>query len=102
MTTDTINIDDIGTDLQVTITEGGTAVDISSATDLVIILVKPSGAEVEKTAELLNDGTDGIMRYVTDSDDIDEVGDWSYYGRVTFSASEVYHSVDPQPFEVVE
>ena len=99
--TDTININDIGTDLQVTITETDAAVDISTATTLQVILKKPSGPEVTKTASLLNTGTDGILHYTTVSGDIDEKGEWSYRAKVTFSASQVYHSIDPQVFTVV-
>jgi hypothetical protein len=99
--TDTISINDIGTDLQITITESGAAVDISAATALAVILKKPSGVEVTKTALLLNDGTDGVLHYTTVSGDIDETGTWSYRGRVTFSAAQVYHSIDPQTFIVI-
>jgi hypothetical protein len=99
--TDTISINDIGTDLQITITESGTAVDISAATAVAIMLKKPSGEEVTKTASKLTDGTDGLIHYTTVSGDIDETGTWSYRGRVTFSATQVYHSIDPQTFEVI-
>jgi len=99
--TDYIDINDLGTDLQITLTEGGAVVDISAATALAILLTKPSGAEVTKTASLLNTGTDGILHYVTLADDIDEKGVWTYKARVTFSAERVYHSIDPQSFTVV-
>lgn len=99
--TDYVDINDLGTDLQITITEGGAVVDISAATALAIILIKPSGAEVTKVASLLNTGTDGKLHYVTLADDIDEKGVWTYKARVTFSATQVYHSIDPQNFTVV-
>ena len=98
--TDTININDIGTDLQITVKEGTSVVDISTATTLQILLTAPSGAVKTKTATLINTGTDGQMRYTTVSGDIDEVGTWDYYGRVTYSASQVYTTIDPQQFTV--
>ena len=100
--TETININDIGTDLQITVTETDVAVDISSAAALAMILTKPSGATVTKTALLLNDGTDGKLHYTTESGDIDEVGNWTYHGRVTFGAGSVFHTTNPQTFTVAK
>jgi|GEM_PF-1894291 hypothetical protein len=100
--TDTISIDDDGTDLQVTITESGVAVDISAATAYAVILKDPDGIETEKTAAVLNDGTDGIIHYVlTVADKNGKVGEWSYKGKVTFSPTQIFHSIDPEVFEVV-
>tara|TARA_R110002096_G_scaffold103519_1_gene227881 strand:+ start:228 stop:545 length:318 start_codon:yes stop_codon:yes gene_type:complete len=100
VTTDTIDIDDVGTSLRVTITEGGAVVDISAATDVEIELTKPGGTKVVKTAALLNDGTDGIIHYTTVSGDIDRKGTWSYRGIVTFSPTSKFHSIDPEEFIV--
>ena len=98
---DTITLGDIGTDLQITVTEAGTAVDISSAAVLEVLLTKPSGTEIARTASRLNGGTDGKLHYTTVAGDIDERGIWSYRARVTFSPSQVYHSIEPQQFRVV-
>ena len=98
--TDTITINDIGTDLQITVKEGASVVDISAAATLQILLTAPSGAVKTKTATLINTGTDGQMRYTTVSGDIDEIGTWSYRGRVTYSASQVYTTIDAQEFTV--
>ncbi len=99
--TDSIHINDIGTDLQITVQEGASVVDISAASTLQILLTAPSGAVKTKTATLINTGTDGQMHYTTQSGDIDETGIWSYRGRVTYSASQVYTTIDPQQFTVV-
>ena len=99
--TDTISIDDIGTDLQVTITESGAAIDINTTTARAIILKKPDGTEVTKSADFLTDGQDGVIHYTTEDGDIDQKGVWSYRGRVTFSPTQIYHSIDPQEFTVV-
>lgn len=102
MSTETISLGDIGTDFQVTVTEGGSAVDISSAATLQIEFTKPDGTVVTQTASLVNSGTDGKMQYVTDSDDIDQQGIWTYRGKVTFSAGvEVFFTNNPKQFTVV-
>jgi len=106
MTTNTISLRDKGNDFEVTLTEGGSAVDISAATALAIIFIKPSGGEVEKVATVVNTGVDGKLHYARETgvdDPIDETGEgWKYYGKVTFSASQVFHSVDPQGFTVID
>jgi hypothetical protein len=98
--TEKITIDGIGTDFRITVKENDAVVDIATATALVIIFEKPSGVEVEKTASLLTDGTDGILHYQREAGVIDEVGIWTYRGKITFSASLVFYTIDPQTFEV--
>lgn len=98
--TDKININDIGTDLRVTIKEDGVVVDVSAATVIQIELTKPGGTKVLKTAVNLTDGTDGIISYVTLAGDIDRTGTWAYRGIVTFSATQKFYSIDPQTFTV--
>jgi hypothetical protein len=99
--TDTISLADIGTDLQITITESGVAVPVSAASSIQIELTKPDGTVEVKTASNLTDGTDGVIHYVTVSGDIDQVGTWTYRGIVNFSASQKFHSIDPKTFEVI-
>jgi hypothetical protein len=98
---DTISLGDIGTDLQITITEAGAIIDVSSASLVQIELTKPDGSQVTKTAGKLNGGSDGIINYTTEDGDIDQLTTWSYRGIVTFSATQKFHSIDPKTFEVV-
>lgn len=69
-------VGDIGSEINVTVTELGKAVNISSATTLLYKLKKPSGAVIERTPSFLNTGTDGKLQYLTISGDLDEDGPW--------------------------
>lgn len=94
--TDKISINDIGTSLQITVQESDAALDISTATAKSIILKKPGGEEVEKTADFITDGTDGGVKYATEAGVIDQKGIWSYRAKITFSASMIFHTIDSQ------
>ena len=98
---ETIVLNDIGTDFRVTVKDAGAVVNIATATALVVILRKPGGAEIEKTASLYTDGTDGILHYQLEAGVIDKLGVWDYRGKVTFSASMVFTTIDPEQFTVV-
>jgi len=71
-----IHIGDVSTNLQVTIKESGTAIDISAATQTSLLLTKPSGTLVQWTAAFVTDGSNGQIDYDTSSGDFDEVGLW--------------------------
>ena len=87
-----IHENDIGTQFQVTITgPAGNAVNISGATDKRIIFKKPSGATVSQTADFLNTGTDGIIKYVSASGDLTPVGSWKIQAYVNTPSGE-WHS----------
>ena len=99
--TDKISINDLGTSLQITVQETDAAVDISTATGKAILLTKPGGEVVEKTADFITDGTDGGIAYSTVADDIDQKGIWAYRAKITFSGTQVYYTTDPDFFTVV-
>ena len=77
---------DVGTTFLLTITEedGTTAVDVSSATKLQMIFLQPDGVSVAKTAVLNTTGTDGKIKYVSETGLIDVVGEWQVQGYVEF------------------
>lgn len=80
---DQIQKNNEGTRFQVTITENGTAVDISSATAKEIRFKKPDGsATVVKAATFLTDGSDGIMYYDSEAGFLDVIGGWRFQGYV--------------------
>ena len=91
MASNEIHVGDIGTTLQLTFKDDGSVVDISSASNIYIILQGPDDNASQKTASLVNDGTDGKAKYVTVSGDIDTAGTWKIQGKVIF-ASTTYHS----------
>lgn len=89
--TEEVRVGDIGTILEVTLTEDGAAVNISTATTIEIKLKPPEAATKTKTATFSTDGSDGKIRYITISGDIDEEGQWRIQGHVILPTGE-WHS----------
>jgi len=81
--TQEVHVGDIGTVFEVTVTEDDVALDISTATVLQILFKKPSGEVLTNTAVFTNTGTDGLIRYTSILDDLDEAGIWYMQGRLT-------------------
>ena len=77
-----IHLNDVGTKFLVTIKDGSSAVNISSASTKEIIIQKPSGTKITATATFDSDGTDGKIYYVTVADDLDEAGSYKLQGKV--------------------
>lgn len=87
-----IHQNDIGTELQICIKNcSNVVIDISTATTKQIILKKPSGATLTKTASFVTDGSDGLISYLTISGDLDEVGTWKIQGIVMIGGN-IWHS----------
>ena len=94
MSCDVVRVGDIGTVFQVTLKDCGTVVNISGASTLEMIFVKPDGTKLTKTASLVTDGTDGKLKYTTISGDIDTAGVWVRQCHVVIAAGEFYSSID--------
>ena len=78
---------DIGTIFLLTLRDGGTAVDVQSATSTKnIIFKKPSGEVVTKTALFGSDGQDGKIKYTSVAGDLNEVGYWEMQAEVVITA----------------
>ncbi len=73
---------DIGTLIEATIIEKGAILNIGTATTKQFLFKKPSGAILTKVAAFSSDGTDGKLKYLTISGDLDETGTWVLQGRV--------------------
>lgn len=67
--------------------------DISAATTKEIIFAKPGGTVVTKTASFYTDGTDGIIQYISQSGDLDVVGNWKQQAYVIQSGSAFYSDI---------
>lgn len=85
MAVEEIHKNDIGTVLKVTMLDGDAIVSLAAASVKKILLRKPSGDVLEKSASLFTDGTDGIMTYTTIADDLDETGEWKIQAYVEIS-----------------
>ena len=88
-----IHEDDVGTKLLGTVTDDGSAVDISSASSLTIFIKQPSGTILERTGVLDTDGTDGKMYYLTVLGDLNASGNYKIQGQVVISAGTFYTSI---------
>ena len=99
MAANEIRVGDIGTQFKVTIKDGTSVVDISSATSTKqIILKKPDGTKLTNAATFSSDGTDGIMYYKTVDGDLDVPGVWILQGKVVITAGTF--STDVYSFKV--
>ena len=98
MAAEEIHLNDIGTIFELTVKDGDATLDISTALSMVILFKKPSGTVVTQTAVYQTDGTDGIMQYVTQTGDLDEVGGWKIQGRVQLPTG--HWSSDTHSFKV--
>jgi len=89
MAANEIHKGDIGTVFEVTVKDGDTVVDVSSAStegSKKIRFSKPGGTVVEETATFSSNGTDGKIRYVTIADDLDTAGVWKWQAYVVLSS----------------
>lgn len=82
---DEIHVGDVGTQLVGTVTDDAVAVDVSLASVKTIVLTKPNGVVVTKTASFFTNGVDGKLLYTTIAGDLDRAGEWRIQGHVTLA-----------------
>lgn len=90
--TSEIHEGDVGTKILVTITDDGAAVDLSDAISLSLFIKKPDGAVLNRVATLNSDGTDGKIKYITISGDLDVAGVYKLQARIALPAGSFYSS----------
>lgn len=102
MTDTIIHVGDIGTIFEVTIVEkdGVTPVPITSATVKKIFFKKANGTKIVKDATLVNTGSDGKMKCVGVSGDINIPGTWQMQGYIEIAGGKFYSA--KTKFEVHE
>jgi|TARA_R100000008_G_scaffold76973_1_gene57146 hypothetical protein len=88
-----IHVNDIGTQLIGTVKDSGAIVDISSASSITMIIKKPDQTTSTKTASFNSDGSDGKMKYVTVSGDLDQAGNYKIQGKVVIGSATYYSSI---------
>lgn len=96
----TVQKDNIGTVIRVTIRSAGNVVDVSGASTKQILLQKSDGTDLTKTASFTNDGTDGQIEYTTVSGDLDTLGVLQVQAKVVLSGNTFYsdvHEIDVLP-----
>ena len=82
MAANEIHKGDIGTQFTVTVQDGPTVVDISTASTKQLIFKKPGGTILTKSTAFVTDGTDGKMQYVSVDGDLSDDGVWKMQGKV--------------------
>lgn len=75
--------DDFGAKILMTITDNGSVVDISSAINQEIRMVKPNDDTIDRPAVFETDGTDGKMYYIIQAGDFNQAGYYRVQGKVT-------------------
>ncbi len=98
MAANEVRVGDIGTVFEITLMDGTTVVDVSTATTLEIIFVKPKGTRLTKTASFSATGTDGKIKYTAVSGDLDTQGVWQIQAHIIMPTG-AWRS-DIQTFEV--
>ena len=88
-TKEELHVGDIGTSFELTIRKAhdNKPLDISGATVKRILFQQPDGTIETKTASFVTNGRDGKIKYVTESGDIDQVGQLQYRAEVTLSSA---------------
>jgi len=94
-----IHVGDYGTVVNMTVTEDGAEVDISTATAKKFIFKNRSG-RVEVDADFVTDGSDGELTYTFLEGDLDTAGTWQVQAKVTLATGEWF--TEAQTFQVVQ
>ncbi len=92
---DEIHVNDVGTTFTITITENGSPMDISSATTKEFHFDKPNANGMfTKAASFATDGTDGKIKYVSESEVLDMPGEWKIQAHVVMPNGEWRTNID--------
>jgi hypothetical protein len=103
------HVSDVGTEIRLTITDSGVPVDLSTASELAILLRKPSGAVLTKQAAVVGDPGNGAIHCYTLADELDEQGLYLVQAKISLPAwsghsdsrrLRVYANVDAEQLEV--
>lgn len=79
-----IHKDDIGTIFTITVYDGSSVADISTATDKRIIFKQPDGNSLTVSGSFYTNGTDGKLTYTTVTGDLSVDGRWRIQAYLTF------------------
>ena len=88
MSANEVHIGDIGTIFELTVMDGASVVDVSTATTKEIVFRKPDGSTATKTAAFTTNGSDGKIRYTTVALDLSVAGDWAVQAHVVLPTGE--------------
>lgn len=98
---DEIYLGDIGTSIQFLVKECNDNdpdnpfeefVDISSATNMDIVFLKPDESKAPVTGSFVTDGTDSLLKYITVDGFLDQAGKWKAQAQITMPTGKWYTS----------
>ena len=93
--TEEIHVGDIGTIFEITLMDDASVVNISSATEMLIIFTKPDGTKITNIAVLTGNGSDGKIRYIIVlSTELDQTGSWKIQANVTLPSGQWSSNID--------
>ena len=91
--TNRIYVGDIGTAFILEVVDqDGDIVNLAGLT-IEILFERPDGTVLTKTASLVNDGSDGLMRYLSVDGFLSQAGRWWSQGKIT-SGGNVWYTND--------
>ena len=95
----TVHEGDIGTVIELQVTEDGSPLNVSGATDKQFIFKKPSLEILTVAASATTNGIDGKIQFVTVEGSLDEAGLWQVQAKVvlpsgTWKSSIIYIQVE--------
>ncbi len=95
MAANEIHEGDIGTIFELTVKDDDVIIDVSTATTKEIHFKNPDGGTVVQSAGFKipgGDGTDGIITYVSEADDLTPTGLWNIQAFVVFADGSQFSS----------
>lgn len=95
-----IAVGDVGTVWDITVKDGGAAVDISAASAMSLLFNPPGAAVVTKTPVFTSDGSDGQIKYVSQPSLFTVPGTWTLQGKIEFTGPTRAFYTDLHRFEV--
>jgi hypothetical protein len=89
-----LRLGDVGTVFRIRVVEDDLPVDLQSCTVKQILLKKPDGTYLTKTASFYTNGLDGYIQYTSIDGDIDQTGIWKIQGYVEFTNQGWHTTID--------
>lgn len=74
--------------------DDGSIVDLSTCSNFTVVFTRPNKTTYSVSANLLNDGTDGKIEYISTSTDLTVVGRWKIQARYSKGGNIRYTSID--------
>jgi hypothetical protein len=88
-----IHKNDVGTIFTITVYDGSSVVDISTATDKQIIFHKPNDDLLNVSGSFYTNGVDGKLTYTFVSGDLNQAGHWKMQAYLTFPSGNWYSDI---------